>query len=126
VLYGRKTTALTWALERSAAGLGRIARFWDPFYYRTYRDEAGQPAGYMSVQAEVTRALKDPVDFIGVPPDAPDRHLKTSGLARDTEDDPTPAFVVRDGAYVSARWPGDAHRFAAQFAEMLEGAPESG
>jgi len=121
VLHGRKTTALTWSLERSAASLGRIARFWDPFYYRTYRDEPGQPAGFMSVQAEVTRALGDPADFLDVPPGAPDHGRKTSGLARDSESDPTPAFVVRDGAYVSARWPGDAHRFAAQFAELLEG-----
>jgi hypothetical protein len=26
---------------------------------------------------------------------------------------------VRDGAYVSARWPGDAHTFARTFAEVL-------
>jgi len=121
VLHGRKTTALTWALERSAAGLGRIARFWDPFYYRTYRDEAGQPAGFMSVQAEVTRALADPSDFLDVPPDAPGARRKSSGLARDSEADASPAFVVRDGAYVSARWPGDAHRFAVEFAAALEG-----
>jgi len=121
VLYGRKTTALTWSLERSAAQLGRVVRFWDPSYYRTYRDQAGQPPGYMSVQQEVTRALEDPADFSDVAPDAPDYRRKTSGLARDTETDPTPAWVVRDGAYVSARWPGDAHRFAAEFATVLDG-----
>jgi hypothetical protein len=27
--------------------------------------------------------------------------------------------VVRDGRYVSARWPGDVHRFAAVFAAVL-------
>jgi hypothetical protein len=27
--------------------------------------------------------------------------------------------VVRDGNYVSARWPGDAHTFAATFAAVL-------
>jgi len=26
---------------------------------------------------------------------------------------------VRDGNYLSARWPGDAHRFAGEFAAML-------
>ena len=31
VLHGRRTTALTWALERTAARVGRIARFWDPW-----------------------------------------------------------------------------------------------
>jgi putative intracellular protease/amidase len=119
VLYGRKTTALTWPLERSAAALGRIARFWDPHYYRTYRDEPGQPAGHMSVQAEVTRALRAPADFLDVPPDAPDHRRKTSGLARDSETDHRASFVARDGAYVSARWPGDAHLFAAEFAALL-------
>jgi protease I len=28
-------------------------------------------------------------------------------------------FTVRDGEYLSARWPGDAHRFAAEFAAMI-------
>jgi putative intracellular protease/amidase len=34
-------------------------------------------------------------------------------------DDDRAAFVVRDGNYVSARWPGDAHTFARRFAEVL-------
>jgi hypothetical protein len=28
-------------------------------------------------------------------------------------------FTVRDGHYLSARWPGDAHRFASEFAAMI-------
>jgi putative intracellular protease/amidase len=119
VLYGRKTTALTWRLEGAATQIGRIARFWDPNYYRTYRETPGQPAGYMSVEQEVTRALKSPADFLDAPADDPDYRRKTSGLARDTEDDPTPAWVVTDGLYVSARWPGDAHLFAETFAALL-------
>jgi putative intracellular protease/amidase len=119
VLYGRRTTALTWAFERKAAQVGRVVRFWDPNYYRTYTDAPGQPAGYMSVQQEVTRALARPEDFLDVPPDAPDYRRKAGGLARDTFDDDSPAFVVRDGNYVSARWPGDAHTFAKTFAAML-------
>jgi putative intracellular protease/amidase len=121
VLYGRKTTALTWRLERSAARIGRIARFWDPHYYRTYREGPGQAAGYMSVEQEVTRALRSPADFLDAAPGATDYRRKTSGLARDSDDDQTPAFVVRDGAYVSARWPGDAHLFSRQFASLLDG-----
>jgi putative intracellular protease/amidase len=119
VLYGRRTTALTWAFERKAAQVGRIVRFWDPNYYRTYQDGPGEPAGYMSVQQEVTRALARPQDFLDVPPDAPDYRRKTNGMVRDTFDDDSPAFVVRDGHYVSARWPGDAHTFAKTFAAML-------
>src|SRR5215469_9609225 len=96
VLYGRRTTGLTWALEKSAWSLTRITRFWDPDYYRTYLDGPGQPAGYMSVQQEVTRALARPDDFLDVPSDASHYRRKTSGLVRDSDGDETPAFVVRD------------------------------
>lgn len=119
VLYGRKTTALTWAMERAAASVGRVIRFWDPLYYRTYCEEAGQGPGYMSVQAEVTRALEKPEDFLDVPKGSPNYHKKTSGLHRDTLEDSSPAFVVQDRNYVSARWPGDVHTFANAFAALV-------
>jgi putative intracellular protease/amidase len=121
VLFGRRTTALTWALERKGWMVGRIVRFWDPNYYRTYEDGPGQTAGYMSVQQEVTRALARPEDFLDVPADAPDYSRKASGMVRDTFDDDRAAFVVRDRKYVSARWPGDAHTFAREFAAILSG-----
>jgi putative intracellular protease/amidase len=73
----------------------------------------------MSVQQEVTRALAKPQDFLDVPPDGPDYRRKTDGLTRDTFDDDRQAFVVRDGNYVSARWPGDTHAFAKTFAAVL-------
>ena len=120
VLHGRRTTALTWAFERSASALAHVFRPWDRNYYRTYVEAPGQPAGFMSVQAEVTRALAKPEDFLDVAPDAPERRRKTSGTDRDTATDAAPAFVVRDGRYVSARWPGDAHAFAAIFADVLD------
>ncbi|HWD51943.1 MAG TPA: type 1 glutamine amidotransferase domain-containing protein [Acidimicrobiales bacterium] len=119
VLYGRKTTALTWTLEHRAARVARISRFWDAGYYRTYLEEPGQPAGYMSVQHEVTRALAVPEDFLDVVPGTADARLKSGGRARDTIDDERPAFVVDDGHYLSARWPGDVHTFAKRFASML-------
>jgi hypothetical protein len=74
----------------------------------------------MSVEAEVARALASPGDYVDVPRDASDFRRKTSGLARDTIGDARPAWIVRDGNYVSARWPGDAHTFAASFAELLD------
>ncbi len=129
VLHGRRTTALTWRLERMAWMVGRRTRFWDPNYYRTYIEQPGQPTGYMSVQQEVSRALARPEDFLDVPADSPDHWLKTSGLERDTLDNDRPAWVVRDGNYVSARWPGDVHTFAKTFSLVLaEGAspPDTG
>ncbi|MEJ0003659.1 MAG: type 1 glutamine amidotransferase domain-containing protein [Pararobbsia sp.] len=120
VLHGRKTTALTWALERKASALAHIGRFWDRNYYRTYTEAAGQPAGYMSVQQEVTRALADAADFIDVRGNDPEFKRKMSGTARDTATDDRAAWVVRDRNYVSARWPGDAHTFARTFAAVLE------
>ncbi|MGO9925771.1 MAG: type 1 glutamine amidotransferase domain-containing protein [Mycobacterium sp.] len=119
VLYGRKTTALTWAMERLAWQLTRITRFWDPDYYRTYTEEPGQPGGYMSVQSEVTRALKDPADFCDVVRGSPHWWLKSSGMVRDTLTDSRPAFVLDDGGYVSARWPGDTHTFATVLSQKL-------
>ncbi len=121
VLHGRKTTALTWKLESSAWRLSKyLARFWDPDYYRTYRESANEPAGYWGVEQEVKRALAQNNDFVDVPASAPHHFLKTSGLARDRPDNARPAWVVVDGAYVSARWPGDVHTFAQRFVELLE------
>ncbi len=122
VLYGRKTTALTWAMERLAWRLTRISRFWEPNYYRTYTEEPGQPGGYMSVQSEVTRALKDPTDFCDVARGSRHWWLKISGIVRDTPTDSRPAFVVDDGDYVSARWPGDTHTFATVLSHKLTSA----
>ena len=120
VLHGFRTTALTWALEKSAWKVARITRFRDPNYYRTYLEKAGEPDGYMSVQQEVTRALARPEDFCDVLRTDPDYRRKTSGLQRDTFDDARPAFVVQDRNYVSARWPGDVHTFAKAFARLLK------
>jgi hypothetical protein len=68
----------------------------------------------------VTRALARPDDFCDVPKEDRYYRRKTSGLQRDSMDDETPAFVVRDRNYVSARWPGDVHTFAKTFAAMLK------
>src|ERR1700682_2201964 len=118
VLSGYQTTALTWAFENSAWSVARITRFWDPDYYRTYLEQDRQPKGYMSVQQEVTRALARPEDFRDVSREDPTYRRKTSGLARDSMNDETPAFVVRARNYVSARCSGDVHTCAAAFARM--------
>ena len=98
LLYGRRTTCLPKYMERSAY-LGTAWRLGR--YYRTY------PA---YVEDEVREALRDPADFARGP-----RVLAKRG----TDTDDGPAFVVEDGNYVSARWPGDAYQFAKRFAARL-------
>lgn len=120
VLHGRRTTALTWKLESSAWTLTRFfARFWDPKYYRTYSEDQGEPAGYWGVEQEIKRLLAQPQDFLDVPADAPHHWRKASGMVRDSLTDDTPAWVVRDGNYLSARWPGDVHTFARRYVALL-------
>ena len=120
VLHGRRTTSLTWAMERTAWQIARFTRFWDRDDYRTYREEPGQSTGYMSVQSEVTRALAKPEDYCDVDPSQRHAWRKMSGLCRDRLDDERPAFVIRDANYLSARWPGDIHTLATRFAAMLD------
>jgi protease I len=97
VLYGRRTTGLTRQLEMLAWRLTRH-RLGD--YYRTYPQ---------TVQDEVAAALRSPRDFLAGPP----------ALLRDSDRLQRVGFTVRDGNYLSARWPGDAHRFAHELAGML-------
>jgi len=99
VLRDRKTTCLPKYMERSAY----LLTFWKlGRYYRTY------PA---YVEDEVKAALADPAaQFVRGP------KVRT---ARGTATDDGPAFVVEDGRYVSARWPGDAYKFARAFLARL-------
>ncbi|MEZ5096067.1 MAG: type 1 glutamine amidotransferase domain-containing protein [Nocardioides sp.] len=91
VLHGHRTTCLPKYLERA----GYYATAWKlGRYYRTY------PA---YVQDEVVSSLASPADFVRGP---------LTLLRRGTDADDGPAFVVEDGRYVSARWPGDAYLFA--------------
>lgn len=100
VLDGRRTTCLPKYMERTAyfATAWKLGR-----YYRTY------PA---YVEDEVRGALGSGGTFERGP-----IHLS----ARGTAEDDGPAFVVEDGAYVSARWPGDAYLFAKRFLSRLGG-----
>ena len=121
VLYGKKTTALTWALESSAWTLTKcFARFWDKNYYRTYMESADEPKGFWSVEQEVKRALQSDDDFLDVPKGQVDYASKTSGVLRDSVNNAKPAWVVQDGNYFSARWPGDIHTMTLRFIEQLK------
>jgi putative intracellular protease/amidase len=97
VLAGRRTTCLPKYMERSAFALTA----WKlGHYYRTY------PA---YVEDEVVAALGAPADF--------ERGPRTTKRGTDTDD--SHAFVVEDGDYISARWPGDSYLFARRFEAML-------
>jgi putative intracellular protease/amidase len=100
VIAGLRTTCLPKYMERSAywATAWRRGR-----YYRTY------PA---YVQDEVSAALDDAKRQFERGP----RVLSRRGTASDD----SAAFVVQDGRYVSARWPGDAYAFTRRFMALLD------
>jgi putative intracellular protease/amidase len=102
VIAARRTTCLPKYMERSAFALTawRLGR-----YYRTYPTY---------VEDEVIAALDDPADF--------QRGPRTT--KRGSRDDDSAAFVVQDGKYLSARWPGDAYLFAKRFEQMLQAYPK--
>jgi protease I len=98
VLYGRRTTALT---KRMEVGAWALTVIYLGNYYRTYP---------VTVEDEVKKLLARKEDFTAGP----------NSLTRDSPGRLDAGFTVRDGNYLSARWPGDAHRFATEFAAMLE------
>ena len=102
VLAARRTTCLPKYMERTAYFLTA----WKlGGYYRTYPEY---------VEDEVTAALESPAQFVRGP-----RTL----MARGTDADDSAAFVVEDGSYLSARWPGDAYLFAKKLLRLLEASP---
>ncbi|MBI2059249.1 MAG: DJ-1/PfpI family protein [Nitrospirae bacterium] len=104
VLYGRKTTALLKSMELSGWA---ITAAWLGNYIRTYPTP---------VEDEVRSVLKSRDDFIRGP----------MSLRRDSASRPERGFAVVDGNYVSARWPGDANRFAREFLRVLDNAGGKG
>lgn len=99
LLHGRTSTCLPRYMERlawwsTAWKLGR--------YFRTYD---------AYVQDEVEAGIGPEGTFVRGP-----IHL----FARGTERDDRPAFVVEDGAYLSARWPGDAYLLGKRLAARLD------
>jgi protease I len=97
VLFGRKTTSL---LATQEIGAWLLTAAWLGDYYRTY-DE--------TVESEVKRGLASVEDFVKGP----------LPLLRDNPRNIDRGFVVQDGQYLSARWPGDAHLFAQKFFGIL-------
>tara|TARA_R110002096_G_scaffold433887_5_gene653890 strand:- start:1953 stop:2681 length:729 start_codon:yes stop_codon:yes gene_type:complete len=97
VLFGRRTTALTEDMELFA---WRATKRKLGDYYRTYPQ---------TVQSEVTEALGEDGSFLTGP----------KPFLRDRPNKLTRGFVVQDGNYISARYPGDAHRFSQAVVDAL-------
>lgn len=98
VLYEYQTTGL---LKNQEMGAYYLTALWLKDYYRTYP---------VTVEAEVKSALRSSTQF----------HTGKFSLGRDSETDESPALVVEDRNYLSARWPGDAHTFAKRFFQQLQ------
>lgn len=96
ILDGRRVTAL---LQKQELLAWRLTRLWLGDYYRTYP---------ITVQQEVTQALGAGA-FIEGP----------TAIFRDGPDRLDRGFTVVDGALVTARWPGDAWKFAHDLVALL-------
>ncbi|WP_224366678.1 type 1 glutamine amidotransferase domain-containing protein [Hyalangium versicolor] len=101
VLHERRTTALTKLMEWGAYAMTflRVGK-----HYRTYD---------VYLEDEVRSLLGAPSQFDRGP-------LVLSGTPR-----PEAGFVVEDGNYLSARFPGDAWVFARRFLEKVNASPAS-
>lgn len=97
VLYERRTTALTSDMELTAWALTCL---WLGNYYRTYPQ---------TVEAELRAALKDGEQFQRGP----------MAIFRDSPERLDRGFFVRDGHYLSGRWPGDLYAMVGEFQKML-------
>ena len=97
VLKGRRTTALTHLMEEISVRLTTRAL---PGHYRTYE---------LSVEQEVRARIK------------PGGRFERGGLFPRYSGSKAPqaGFVLRDGNYLSARWPGDAWTLALRMLELF-------
>ncbi len=99
VIHDYKTTSLLKTQELTAYTLTKL---WLKDYYLTYPE--------ITVQDEVTSVLSDKNNFLKGP----------TPLFRDDFKHLERGFTVKDGNYLSARWPGDAYKFSLEFIKMLE------
>jgi protease I len=101
VLWGRKTTGLT---RRQELVAWYLTRWTLGNYYRTYA---------VPMADELVSSLRSATDY-DPGPGFP------IPLRRDSESNLDAGFTVRHGNYLSARWPGDAHRFARDYLALLD------
>ena len=80
----------------------QLTRLWMGDYYRTYPE--------ITTEDEVRRSLASAADFDAGP----------GGTKRDNLNNLQTGFTVRDGNLLTARWPGDVHRWSVEMDEMLK------
>lgn len=100
VLYHKKTTAVTKFMEMSGWYLTRS--FWGN-YFKIYDTSA---------QLEIENLLASPAQFLtGGARLLPSQYSKHFIQGQ---------FTVRDGNYLSGRWPGDAHKFSLELVQLAK------
>lgn len=97
VIYNRKTTGLNFTQELIA---WLLTFLWLGDYYRTYK--TFMETEVRSLQHEKSNFVRGPLPLLR------DRPGKTDF-----------GFALRDGNYLSARWPGDINKFSEEFVKML-------
>ncbi len=97
VLYEKNSTGLTFVQEMIAWNLTRL---WMGDYYRTYP---------VPMETELRSFLKLKSQFIRGP----------MPIFRDNPENLKHGYTVLDGNYLSARWPGDAHKFSQDFSTLI-------
>ena len=99
MIYNYKTTALLKYQELLAYNLTRL---WLKDYYLTYPG--------LTTEDEVKSVLSNQNNFIKGP----------TPLQKDSRQNLSKGFVVKDRNYLSARWPGDIYTFSLEFIKMLQ------
>jgi protease I len=100
VLWKRRTTGLT----RNQEMIAYYLTSWKlGDYYRTYETPMAD---------ELISFLEKPSDYFAGPG-------FPIPMGRDSAENLKAGFTVRDENYLSARWPGDVHRFSAEFIQLL-------
>jgi protease I len=106
IIYHKKITALNETQEHLAY---HLTKFFLDDYYLTYPE---------SVESEMKRNLANPAQFINGP--GTQNYFSVSMMKRDSADFLERGFAIRDGNIVTARWPGDVHRFIEEFISLFK------
>lgn len=121
IIYGREVTALPEIMEKTAwkwsyESLTKAGIEIDPVtkkstYYLTYPGK--------TVQSEIETAVSDKGDFLTGLNVFSFTWLRDLMGWRDSLDD-LDGFYVKDGQFITARYPGDAFTFATEFSKMVK------